>query len=103
MNTTTKHDWPEDFDHDNGMYYCRCRKCNEQFIGYKRRIVCKSCQWDFTTEQLECIRLQFIPEGKDASKETKDHNYNLRLLCMKLGQERYKMTNTSKLVIKGIK
>ena len=35
--------WPEDFEHENGMYYCRCVHCKEQFIGYKRRVVCKEC------------------------------------------------------------
>lgn len=56
--------------------------------------------WDSTTKQLESIRLQFIPEGKDASKEIKEHNQSLRTLCVKIGEERYKMANTSKLVIK---
>ena len=36
-------DWPEDFSHENGMYYCRCVHCKEQFIGYKRRVVCREC------------------------------------------------------------
>jgi hypothetical protein len=38
-----KKDWPEDWSHENGMYYCRCVHCSEQFIGYKRRVVCKEC------------------------------------------------------------
>lgn len=97
--TLSKHDWPEDWPHENGMYYCRCIECKERFIGYKRRVICKSCQWDSTTKQLEYIRLQFIPEGKDASKEIKDHNYNLRQLCINLGQERYKMSKFNKSVV----
>ncbi len=36
-------DWPEDFDDDNGCYWCRCVKCGESFTGYKRRVVCKLC------------------------------------------------------------
>lgn len=36
-------DWPEDFEHDNGQYICRCRTCDEHFTGYKRRIECKVC------------------------------------------------------------
>lgn len=55
--------------------------------------------WDSTTKQLEYIRLQFIPEGKDASKEIKDHNYNLRQLCINLGQERYRMVKFNKSVL----
>jgi glycerol-3-phosphate cytidylyltransferase-like family protein len=55
--------------------------------------------WDSTTKQLESIRLQFIPEGKDASKEIKDHNYKLRQLCINIGHERYKMAKFNKLVL----
>lgn len=97
MNTTTKHDWPEDFERENGMYYNRCIVCKEQFIGYKRRCICKSCHWDYTTVQLESFKLQFIPEGKDSSEEDKKHNKLLRALCRDLGQERYKMVKTHKI------
>lgn len=41
--TNPEKDWPEDFDHENGMYYCRCIHCKDLFIGYKRRAVCKLC------------------------------------------------------------
>lgn len=43
-----KRDWPEDFEHENGMYYNRCVQCNCIFLGYKRRVVCKVC---FSGEQ----------------------------------------------------
>jgi hypothetical protein len=36
-------DWPEDFSHENGNYFCRCCMCGNQFTGYKRRVVCKQC------------------------------------------------------------
>lgn len=36
-------DWPEDFSHENGMYYCRCGHCKSLFVGYKRRVVCRQC------------------------------------------------------------
>jgi hypothetical protein len=39
----TKHDWTEDWPHENGMYYCRCHQCDNTFFGYKRRIICKAC------------------------------------------------------------
>ena len=35
--------WPEDFEHENGNYFCNCIKCKEMFIGHKRRVVCKEC------------------------------------------------------------
>ena len=94
-NGLTKHDWPEDFNHDNGMYYCRCIECKERFIGYKRRVICKSCYWDNTTNLLNHIKTQFIPEGKDATKGIKDYNRNLRLHCIEIGKERYKMAKVT--------
>ena len=36
-------DWLEDFHHENGKYQNKCFTCNDLFIGYKRRITCKSC------------------------------------------------------------
>jgi hypothetical protein len=39
----TKHDWPEDWPHENGLYYCRCHQCDNTFFGYKRRRICKAC------------------------------------------------------------
>ena len=38
-----KRDWVEDFQHENGQYSCKCVKCENVFIGYKRRAVCKLC------------------------------------------------------------
>lgn len=40
---TVTRDWVEDFTLENGQYYCQCRDCGNQFIGYKRRIICKVC------------------------------------------------------------
>ncbi len=36
-------DWPEDANLENGQYSCRCYKCGNEFVGYKRRIACKIC------------------------------------------------------------
>lgn len=41
--TKPEKDYPEDWHHENGQYYCRCVHCKELFIGYKRRVVCKEC------------------------------------------------------------
>ena len=35
--------WTEDFSHENGNYQCKCFKCEQFFIGHKRRVVCKLC------------------------------------------------------------
>lgn len=36
-------DWPEDFHHENGNYLNRCSICDEEFMGHRRRVVCKVC------------------------------------------------------------
>lgn len=36
-------DWLEDFEHENGMYTCRCIMCGTHFTGHKRRVICKIC------------------------------------------------------------
>lgn len=36
-------DWEEDFAHENGNYFNKCVRCNNMFMGHKRRVVCKSC------------------------------------------------------------
>jgi hypothetical protein len=37
----TKHDWPEDFPHENGRYTSICCVCGVQFLGHKRRAACR--------------------------------------------------------------
>lgn len=39
----TARDFPEDFKHENGNYYCKCSYCYQEFRGHKRRVVCKQC------------------------------------------------------------
>ena len=41
--SATKKDWIEDFDKENGLYTCICNLCSSDFIGYKRRFICKEC------------------------------------------------------------
>ncbi len=38
-----EHDWPEDASHENGNYHCMCMGCGSDFIGHKRRVVCRKC------------------------------------------------------------
>lgn len=35
--------WPEDFNHENGKYINICTYCKGQFMGHKRRVICKEC------------------------------------------------------------
>ena len=37
-------DWPEDCCHENGNYINKCLYCEQDFLGHKRRIVCRKCQ-----------------------------------------------------------
>jgi hypothetical protein len=37
-------DWVEDSHLENGNYWNKCCLCNNNFIGYKRRVVCKLCE-----------------------------------------------------------
>lgn len=39
----TERDFPEEFSHENGTYQCICMVCRKEFIGHKRRVVCKLC------------------------------------------------------------
>ncbi len=38
-----KGNWTEDFTHENGNYENVCIRCNNHFLGHKRRVVCKCC------------------------------------------------------------
>ena len=35
--------WKEDFVYENGNYMNTCLACDSQFLGYKRRMLCKEC------------------------------------------------------------
>lgn len=50
---TSRHDFPEDFTHENGMYFNTCCQCNVQFLGYKRRVVCKVCEETIKNDSIE--------------------------------------------------
>ncbi len=39
--------WPEDSSHENGKYNCICCQCNQDFVGHKRRVICKTCSKAF--------------------------------------------------------
>lgn len=41
-----KNDWREDFAHENGQYFNRCSACDEDFIGHKRRHICRKCYYE---------------------------------------------------------
>lgn len=41
--TYRPHDFPEDAKYENGCYMNICSTCTKQFIGLKRRTMCKLC------------------------------------------------------------
>lgn len=51
--------WTEDFDHENGKYICNCISCEDMFIGYKRRVICKECASLSLNEKLKEMRLRY--------------------------------------------
>lgn len=40
-------DFEEDFQYENGNYYHNCTRCGKEFVGFKRRTICKKCQNSF--------------------------------------------------------
>jgi len=40
-------DRTEDWDHENGKYFCKCSQCEIGFVGHKRRTICKTCDTKF--------------------------------------------------------
>jgi hypothetical protein len=43
LNPTANCNWTGDFQYENGNYVNKCVECGSEFIGYKRRRVCRSC------------------------------------------------------------
>lgn len=57
MRGSEENDWTEDSDHENGNYFGKCSTCGCDFIGHKRRFICKKCKaeddarWAAMTEE----------------------------------------------------
>lgn len=49
-------DWIEDNNQENGNYTCLCVFCQEEFVGYKWRAVCKLC-----TRSRSIVRFDVLP------------------------------------------
>lgn len=39
----SEHSWKEDYPDENGKHHHTCQQCGAQFIGHKRRMICKVC------------------------------------------------------------
>lgn len=76
-------DWVEDFSHENGNYLNTCIKCDNEFKGHKRRVVCKTCatltppdaeKWisveEKPKEDIHCLVFLYNPNTNDSWQET---------------------------------
>lgn len=77
MTGTEENDWMEDAGHENGQYFGKCLTCGADFIGHKRRHVCRKCQkvsderWTAMTEmerQSELIKMAEELEAWQSSR-----------------------------------
>ena len=39
-------DWHEDAGYENGSYHCKCFDCDADFVGHKRRLICRKCHYE---------------------------------------------------------
>lgn len=46
MTGNAENDWTEDATHENGQYFCECASCDKDFVGHKRRKICRKCHME---------------------------------------------------------
>lgn len=46
----SKKNWGEDYEHGENMYESICSVCGCNFLGHKRRFICKQCTYPQPTE-----------------------------------------------------
>lgn len=77
MTGSDENDWIQDADHENGQYFGKCLSCGVDFIGHKRRQVCRKCQkasdekWAAMTEmerQSELLKMAEALESWQSSR-----------------------------------
>lgn len=54
--------YSEDFEHENGNYINKCKNCDNQFLGHKRRTRCKKCVEDLKNklgEELGKLKIEY--------------------------------------------
>ena len=54
-NKNSLRDWEDDFQYENGNYFHKCDICGKEFIGHKRRVVCKVC----AKEKIEITKSEY--------------------------------------------
>jgi hypothetical protein len=78
-------DWVEDFHHENGKYANICIKCECQFMGHKRRFICKECVEPKEEESQEELRemIAKVHDHIEGRYELDSYDYGIihALLC----------------------
>lgn len=71
-----KGNWIEDYSHENGNYTNTCKICGNEFLGHKRRIICKCCSQLSPKDRL--LKSGLISNGTPAfSKIKKTFKFNV--------------------------
>jgi DNA-directed RNA polymerase subunit RPC12/RpoP len=60
--------WTEDYSHENGRYHCLCCKCQNGFIGHKRRVVCKECNDRLLLEKIVETSVRYVAFSLELSE-----------------------------------
>lgn len=88
MSGTNENDWHEDFSHENGEYFCVCLGCGVEFVGHKRRHICRKCHMSakakydaLTLEEKTQYDEQRDKEIKDFFKKKKKKRIELAYDC----------------------
>ena len=85
----TKHDWIEDFPHENGNYSNECSVCGMIFRGHKRRTICKDC-WCLSAKsafhELEAANAKIQKLEKSQERATQ-YNHEITERCTRYGHQ----------------
>jgi len=82
-------DWTEDFSQENGNYANDCIVCAQEFIGYKRRSICKLCSTKVKTNYIPKMASELLVERADKALGTMDKM--IEVLGPKNEREKFKV------------
>ena len=68
LKNTTQHErsWTEDFGHENGHYFSTCCECGRQFVGHKRRVMCRVCGCRTWFTEAQWAQLPYTSEEEES-------------------------------------
>lgn len=94
--THSKHHWPEDFEHENGNYFCKCNTCDADFVGHKRRVQCKSCFVTAVVAERDQLKAELERLGNAKAGNDKNNLYNIEYWQRKCLAAEAKLTELEK-------